>query len=234
MSLVRMARLTPTSIKDSDCWSPSSCPVSRGVVRQSRSVPTGSVSGTYAGDEPGVSATLALKPDHTFERVIHTVSVTKQVTGSWSVGQNGDIVFSKDFLKASGEPLRSDETAASAWDPKGPNLQIEIAMTSRAALNAQLYRLYWSLEACDVQRALARRGADGNRSQARLRPGWRDRTSRLHRTNSRWRPRNECDTSRILHEWMFFHRPPNTLRSHPAWNDGDHATATRGAKLCKS
>jgi hypothetical protein len=95
--------------------------------------PTKSVSGTYAGDEPGVSATLTLKSDHTFEQVIHTVSVTKLVKGSWSVGQNGDIIFSKDFLKASGESLRSDETA-SAWDPKGSNLQIEIAMTSRAGV----------------------------------------------------------------------------------------------------
>jgi len=71
--------------------------------------PTNDVSGTYAGDEPGVSATLTLKPDHTFEQVIHTVSVTQQAKGSWSVGQNGDILFSKDFLKASGEALRSDE-----------------------------------------------------------------------------------------------------------------------------
>lgn len=95
--------------------------------------PTKSVSGTYAGDEPGVSAILTMKPDHTFEQAVHSVSATKQVKGSWSVGQKGDIVFSKDFLKASGESLRSDETA-SAWDPKGSNLQIEIAMTSRAGV----------------------------------------------------------------------------------------------------
>jgi hypothetical protein len=80
-----------------------------------------------------VSATLILKPDHTFEQVIHTASVTKQAKGRWSVGQNGDIVFSKDFLKASGESLRSDESA-SAWDPKGSNLQIEIAMTSKSGV----------------------------------------------------------------------------------------------------
>jgi hypothetical protein len=95
--------------------------------------PANTVSGTYAGDEPGMSAILILKADHTFEQVIHTLGITKQAKGSWSVGQNGDIIFSKDFLKASGEALRSDETA-SAWDPKGSNLQIQIAMTSRSGV----------------------------------------------------------------------------------------------------
>jgi hypothetical protein len=95
--------------------------------------PGNSLSGTYAGDEPGVSATLTLKPDHTFEQLIHTVSVTQQANGSWSVGQNGDILFSKDFLKSSGEALRGDETAT-AWEPKGSNLQIQIAMTSRSGV----------------------------------------------------------------------------------------------------
>ena len=36
--------------------------------------PFNTLSGTYAGDEPGVSATLILRPDHTFEQTIHTVS----------------------------------------------------------------------------------------------------------------------------------------------------------------
>ena len=39
-----------------------------------------------------------------------------------SDGADGDIIFSKDFLKASGASLSSNETA-SAWDPKGANLQ---------------------------------------------------------------------------------------------------------------
>jgi hypothetical protein len=93
--------------------------------------PSSNVAGTYAGDEPGASATLILRPDHTFEQTIHTASITSQAKGSWSVGQNGDIIFSKDFLKASGVSLSSRETA-SAWDPKGSNLQIQIAMTSRS------------------------------------------------------------------------------------------------------
>ena len=95
--------------------------------------PANTVSGTYAGEEPGVSATLILKPDNTFEQVIHTLGSTKQAKGNWIVGRNGDIIFSKDFLKATGEPLRSDETA-SAWDPKGSNLQIEVAMTSSSGV----------------------------------------------------------------------------------------------------
>ncbi len=95
--------------------------------------PTNPISGTYVGDEPGVSATLILKPDHTFEQLIHTVGITRQAKGNWSVRQNGDIVFSQDFLKTSGEALRSDETAT-AWDPKGFNLQIQIAMTSRSGV----------------------------------------------------------------------------------------------------
>lgn len=95
--------------------------------------PSNAVSGTYAGGEPGVSATLTLKADHTFEQAIHTPSITNQAKGNWSVGQNGDIMFSKDFLKASGEALSSNETA-SASGPKGSNLQVEIATTPGAGV----------------------------------------------------------------------------------------------------
>lgn len=98
--------------------------------------PSNTVSGTYAGDEPGLSATLILimRTNHTFEQTIHNGSITNQAKGSWNVAQNGDIIFSKDFLKASGAPLSSNETA-SAWDPKGEKyLQIQIAMTSRSGV----------------------------------------------------------------------------------------------------
>jgi hypothetical protein len=87
------------------------------------------VSGTYAGDEEGVPATLILKPDQTFDQTVTHSGITKHAQGRWSVSNNGDIVFSKDFLKTSGDPLTEHETA-SAWDPKGSNLQIQIAMTS--------------------------------------------------------------------------------------------------------
>lgn len=89
------------------------------------------VSGTYAGDEPGVPTTLVLKPDHTFEQTVSHFGVTKHATGSWSFSQNGDIIFSKAFLKTSGEALREDETA-SAWNPKGSNLQIQITVNSKS------------------------------------------------------------------------------------------------------
>jgi hypothetical protein len=91
------------------------------------------VSGTYVGDEPGVPTTLVLEPDHTFEQTVSHFGVVKHAKGSWGFSQNGDIIFSKAFLKTSGESLREDETA-SAWNPKGSNLQIEIAVTSKSGV----------------------------------------------------------------------------------------------------
>ncbi|MGH9596740.1 MAG: hypothetical protein ACRD3K_08090 [Edaphobacter sp.] len=90
------------------------------------------VVGIYAGDEPGVSASLILKPDHTFEQTVTRLEVSKHAVGSWTFNQSGDIVFSKEFLKTSAQPLRDDETA-SAWNPKGSDLQIVIAVPSSAA-----------------------------------------------------------------------------------------------------
>jgi hypothetical protein len=86
-----------------------------------------SVYDTYTGDEPGIPATLTLKPNNTFEQDVTVLGITKHAKGTWS-SQNGTISFSKDFLKTSGEHLRENETA-SASDPPGSNLQIEIAMT---------------------------------------------------------------------------------------------------------
>jgi hypothetical protein len=76
---------------------------------------------------------LVLRSDHTFEQTIITLGNRKQAKGSWSVSTSGDILFSKDFLKTSGEALGSDETAT-AWDPKGSNLQIQIAKTDNAGV----------------------------------------------------------------------------------------------------
>ena len=76
-------------------------------------------------------ATLILKRDHTFEQTITRDGVTKNANGNWGVSQTGDIVFSKGFLKTSGECLRDDETA-SAWDPEGSDLQIQITATSKS------------------------------------------------------------------------------------------------------
>jgi hypothetical protein len=89
--------------------------------------------GTYAGDEPGVPTTLVLKPDHTFEQTVSHFDLVKHAKGSWNFSQNGNIIFSNAFLKTSGEALQEDETA-SAWDPKGSNLQIEIAVASTSGV----------------------------------------------------------------------------------------------------
>jgi hypothetical protein len=90
-------------------------------------------SGTYKRDEAGVDAILILKPDHTFEQTVSHLGVAKHSQGIWNFRQNGDITFSREFLKTSGESLTENETA-SAWNPKGSNLQIEIAMTSKSGV----------------------------------------------------------------------------------------------------
>ena len=91
------------------------------------------VFGRYAGDEEGVPATLVLKEDHTFEQAVSHLGVEKHATGTWSLNQSRDIVFSREFLQTSGEALGEGETA-SALDPKGSYLQIEIAMTSKSGV----------------------------------------------------------------------------------------------------
>jgi hypothetical protein len=91
------------------------------------SSPDKSVYGTYTGDEPGVPATLILKPNNTFEQNVKVMGTTKQTEGTWS-SKNGTIFFSKEFIKTSGEQLKENETA-SASGPLGSDLQIEVAIT---------------------------------------------------------------------------------------------------------
>lgn len=91
--------------------------------------PDNAVYGTYAGDEQGVPTTLVLKPDHTFEQTIIHLDIAKHARGTWGVSRSGDILFSRAFLKTSGAPLTKEETAT-AWNPKGANLQVQIAVTS--------------------------------------------------------------------------------------------------------
>ena len=95
--------------------------------------PSNTAYGTYSSDEEGVQATLILKRDHTFEQTVSRVPDVKQANGTWTTTQNGDIVFSSGFLKTSGEPLSQNETA-SAIDPRGSALQIEIAATSKSCV----------------------------------------------------------------------------------------------------
>ena len=83
--------------------------------------------GTYAGDEEGVPATLVMNNDHTFDQEVTHGGLKRHAHGTWSGRENGDILFSSDFLKASGEALTRSEMA-SAWNPKGSNLQIQVAV----------------------------------------------------------------------------------------------------------
>jgi hypothetical protein len=98
-----------------------------------------SVQGTYTGDEPGVSATLALNADHSFDQTLTHDGVSNHASGTWNQLTNGTIEFSKAFLKTSGEPLRPDESASS-MDPRGSNLQVEIS-TCRHAVEPVFYKL---------------------------------------------------------------------------------------------
>ena len=85
------------------------------------------IAGRYAGDEEDVPATLVMNNDHTFDQQVTHGGLTRHAHGTWSVRENGDVLFSRDFLKASGEALASSEMA-SAWNPKGSNLQIQVAV----------------------------------------------------------------------------------------------------------
>ena len=85
-----------------------------------------SVTGTYKGDEPEISATLTLNPDHSFEQTVSRSGVANHATGTWGQNSDGTVLFSKDFLKTSGRSLDEDENASS-MDPQGSNLQVEIS-----------------------------------------------------------------------------------------------------------
>src|ERR1035441_3755854 len=89
--------------------------------------------GTYAGDEEGVPATLILREDYTFEQSVSHLGVEKHSEGTWSLSKSGDLVFSRAFLKTSGEMLQEDETASADLHFKG-GLSIEVAMTSRSGV----------------------------------------------------------------------------------------------------
>jgi len=91
------------------------------------SVPGDTVSGTYAGDEEGVPATLTLMPNHTFEQSVTHGGIAKHAEGRWTFSQTGDLVFSKSFIKTTGELVREDETVSTVGGT-GSSLQIQIAV----------------------------------------------------------------------------------------------------------
>lgn len=98
--------------------------------------------GSYAGDEPNVSTQLTLTADHTFRQSWSKDGSAKAAQGTWEIIKNGDVKFSRDFLKTSGEPL-SEWESASAWNPKGSNLQIMVAVNPSFAEPVFRRKLFW-------------------------------------------------------------------------------------------
>jgi hypothetical protein len=90
-------------------------------------------SGTYAGDEEGVPATLTIRPDHTFEQTISHSGIAKHAQGTWNLDDHGEIVFSKSFIKTTGDQLQQDETAIS-FGGTGPPIQIVVSAISKSGV----------------------------------------------------------------------------------------------------
>jgi hypothetical protein len=105
------------------------------------SVAGDTVSGTYAGDEEGVPATLNLKPDHTFEQTVTHNGIARHAQGSWTLSPTGDIVFSKSFIKTTGESVGEDETASTVG-ATGASIQIEIAVNPKLGVPTFRKRLF--------------------------------------------------------------------------------------------
>jgi hypothetical protein len=99
------------------------------------------VSGAYAGDEKGVPATLTLKPDHTFEQTVTHSAIAKHAQGTWNLSPTGDIVFSKSFIKSTGESVGEDETVSTVGG-FGADIQIEIAVIPKLGVPTFRKRLF--------------------------------------------------------------------------------------------
>lgn len=98
--------------------------------------------GSYAGDEPNVSTQLTLNTDHTFRQSWSKEGSAKEVAGTWETTKTGDVKFSEKFLKTSGDPLDEWESA-SAWNPKGSNLQIVISVNPSFAEPVFRRKVLW-------------------------------------------------------------------------------------------
>jgi hypothetical protein len=99
------------------------------VVWYGRTEPatTDQVVGRYQETEGTHSRTLVLNSDQTFEQTVAGWMQTASAKGTWNVASNGNVMFSREFLKPSGQPLANGETAT-AMDARGSRfLQIEIA-----------------------------------------------------------------------------------------------------------
>ena len=89
------------------------------------------IAGAYVGDDEHAASTLRMNTDNTFQEAVTREGQTKQANGTWALDSRGDIVFSKEFLDVSGHPIGAEKTA-SAWNPKGADLQIVITVKSPA------------------------------------------------------------------------------------------------------
>jgi hypothetical protein len=89
------------------------------------------IAGIYVGDDEHSPSTLTMKADHTFEQTVTRDGNAMHAKGAWALNKDGDIAFSKEFLDFSGRPI-AFERSASAWNPKGSNLQIVVSVKSPA------------------------------------------------------------------------------------------------------
>jgi hypothetical protein len=83
--------------------------------------------GRYEDKNGLYPSSLVLSSEGTFDEDVVGGARSTTARGTWNIDSDGDVGFSKEFLKPSGLPLEKNETAK-ALNPRGSNfLQIEIA-----------------------------------------------------------------------------------------------------------
>ncbi len=103
------------------------------VVWFQKHVPSvrGELTGKYFGDNSGISTELDLRENHTFAQTFISDRANSKAEGVWRLeGEN--VIFSKEFLTSSGEPLALHESAiaGSGTDIRHGILQIEVKNNS--------------------------------------------------------------------------------------------------------
>jgi hypothetical protein len=71
----------------------------------------GAVSGTYTLSLTGETSTLILNKDRSFQQELSRDGKVERTQGSWRRLGEGGVVFSKEFLKVSGQEVRPDGQA---------------------------------------------------------------------------------------------------------------------------
>ena|SRR6202035_1176614 len=69
------------------------------------------VSGTYTFRLNGEASTLVLRKDHTFQQELTHQGRVERAQGNWRRIGEGGVVFSKEFLRVSGQEVRPDGEA---------------------------------------------------------------------------------------------------------------------------